>query len=231
MSTVLITGSARGIGFQLAQQYAEAGDRVYATCRSPERATRLNALAAGSGGRLTILPMDVGDGASVKACAAAIGNTPIDILINNAGVWGGLDTQTFQNMDYDNWAHELNIMAMGPFRVIQAFMPNVLAGKDRKIITISSQTGAHAYDHLIGYSYASAKAAVNRLMTGLATEFKDRGVIIVPLHPGWVKTEMAGDVADISPTESAEGVRRVIAGMTIADSGTFLKWTGDIHPW
>lgn len=231
MSTVLITGSARGIGFQLARQYADAGDRVFATCRSPENATQLNAAAAESSGRLTVHKMEVGDSASVKACAAAIGSTPIDILINNAGVWGGLDTQTFQNMDYDNWAHELNIMAMGPFRVIQAFMPNVLAGKGRKIVTISSQTGAHAYDHMIGYSYASAKAAVNRLMTGLATEFKDKGVIIVPLHPGWVKTEMAGDVADISPQESAEGVRRVIAGMTMANTGTFLKWTGDVHPW
>ena len=231
MSTVLITGAARGIGFQLAQQYAQAGDRVLATCRSPEKATQLNAAAAASGGRLTVHRMEVGDSASVRSCATAIGNMPIDILINNAGVWGGLDTQTFQNMDYDNWAHELNIMAMGPFRVIQAFMPNVLAGAGRKIITISSQTGAHAYDHLIGYSYASAKAAVNRLMTGLATEYKDQGVIIVPLHPGWVKTEMAGDVADISPQESAEGVRRVIADMTMANTGTFLKWTGDIHPW
>ena len=231
MSTVLITGSARGIGFQLAKQYAQAGDRVVATCRSPEKATQLNAAAAASSGRLTVHRMEVGDSASVTACAVAIGDTPIDILINNAGVWGGLDTQTFQNMDYDNWAHELNIMAMGPFRVIQAFMPNVLAGTGRKIVTISSQTGAHAYDHMIGYAYASAKAAVNRLMTGLATEFKDQGVIIVPLHPGWVKTDMAGDAADISPQESAEGVRRVIAGMTMANTGTFLKWTGDVHPW
>ncbi|MBM4204621.1 MAG: SDR family oxidoreductase [Gammaproteobacteria bacterium] len=231
MNTVLITGSARGIGFELCRQYAEAGDRVFATCRSPANATRLNALAASTAGRLTIHAMDVADSASVKTCRRSIGDTPIDVLINNAGIWGGLATQVFANMDYDNWAHELNVMAMGPFRVIQAFMPNVLAGQQKKIVTISSQTGAHAYDHVIGYSYASAKAAVNRLMTGLATEFRDRGVIIVPLHPGWVKTEMAGDVADISPEESAAGVRRTIAGMTLADTGTFLKWTGDIHPW
>jgi NAD(P)-dependent dehydrogenase (short-subunit alcohol dehydrogenase family) len=231
VSTILITGAARGIGFELARQYASAGDRVYATCRSPEKAVRLNVLAAASGGTLTVHRMDVGDSRSVQACAAEIGASPIDVLINNAGVWGGLDTQTFQNMDYDNWAHELNVMAMGPFRVIQAFMPQVLAGQQKKIVTISSQTGAHAYDHVIGYSYASAKAAVNRLMTGLATEFRDQGVIIVPLHPGWVKTEMAGEVADIHPHESAEGVRRVIAGMTLNDTGTFLKWTGDVHPW
>lgn len=231
MTTVLITGSARGIGFELCRQYAEAGDRVYATCRSPQKAARLNALAAASGGRVSVHPMDVGDSASVKACAQAIGDVPIDVLINNAGVWGGLDTQVFANMDYDNWAYELNVMAMGPFRVIQAFMPNVLAGQQKKIVTISSQTGAHAYDHVIGYSYASAKAAVNRLMTGLATEFRPQGVTIVPMHPGWVKTEMAGDVADIPPEESAAGVRRTIAAMTLADTGKFLKWTGDVHPW
>ncbi len=231
MTRVLITGSARGIGFELCRQYAEAGDRVYATCRSPAKATRLNAIAAASQGRLTVHAMEVGNSTSVKTCRAEIGDTPIDVLINNAGVWGGLDTQVFANMDYDNWAHELNVMAMGPFRVIQTFMPNVLAGRQKKIVTISSQTGAHAYDHVIGYSYASAKAAVNRLMTGLATEFREQGVIIVPMHPGWVKTEMAGDVADISPEESATGVRKTIAAMTFADTGTFMKWTGDVHPW
>ena len=175
--------------------------------------------------------MDVGDEQSVAALAAELKGQPIDVLLNNAGVFGGLETQTFQKMDYDNWAAEFNVMAMGPFRVIQALLPNVLAGEQKKIVTMSSQVSAHAYDHLIGYSYASAKAAVNRLMTGLAEELKKDSVIVVPMHPGWVKTEMAGDVADIEPSESAEGIRQVISGMTIVDTGTFLKWDGDIHPW
>ena len=175
--------------------------------------------------------MDVGDSASVQACAQALADVPIDILINNAGVFGGLDTQTFQNMDYDNWASEFNIMAMGPFRVVQNFLPHVLAGEQRKIVTNTSQVAAHAYDHVIGYSYASAKAALNRLMTALATELAEQNVIVTLMHPGWVKTEMAGDVADIEPDESATGVRQVIASLTQADSGQFLKWTGDVHPW
>jgi len=231
MSTILITGSARGIGFELAKQYAQAGDRVFATCRNPDTATQLHEIAGATDSQLSVHAMDVGDSASVQAFADEIGAEPIDILINNAGVWGGLDTQTFQNMDYDNWASEFNIMAMGPFRVIQTFLPNIIAGEQRKIVTLSSQVAAHVYDHMIGYSYASAKAAVNRLMTALATELEPQGVIVVPMHPGWVKTEMAGDVADIEPSESAKGVREVIAGMTLADSGNFLKWTGDIHPW
>jgi len=230
MNTILITGSARGIGYELAKQYSEAGWRVFATTRSPKKAERLNTLAL-STDNLTVHWMDVGDEQSVIAFAAELGGQPIDVLLNNAGVFGGLETQTFQNMDYDNWASEFNVMAMGPFRVIQAFLPNVLAGEQKKIVTLSSQVAAHAYDHLIGYSYASAKAAVNRLMTGLAEELKEQGVVVVPMHPGWVKTEMAGDVADIESGESAEGVREVISKMTIADTGTFLKWTGDIHPW
>ncbi len=231
MTDVLITGAARGIGFELARQYAEAGDRVYATSRNPDGAAQLSALAADFPDNVSVHRMDVGDMGSVQGCAAELNAAPIDVLINNAGVWGGLETQTFQNMDYENWAFEFNVMAMGPFRVIQTFLPNVLAGRDKKIVTLSSQVAAHVYDHVIGYSYASAKAAVNRLMTALATELQDQGIIVVPMHPGWVKTDMAGDVADIYPSESAEGVRRVIAGMTMEDTGKFLKWTGDIHPW
>jgi len=231
MTTVLITGSARGIGFELAKQYAEAGDRVYATTRSPERADDLISLAEQSGGLLTIHRMDVGEMTSVKTCAAELDGVAIDVLINNAGVWGGLETQVFANMDYENWAFEMNVMAMGPFRVMQNFMPHIEAGNDKKIVTMTSQTAAAAYDHEIGYSYGSAKAAVNRLMTGLATEFKDKPQIFCLMHPGWVKTDMAGDVADIEPSESASMVRDVIKGLTKEDSGKFMKWTGDIHPW
>ena len=231
MTTVLITGAARGIGFELAKQYAQQGDRVYATVRDPANAGPIRAVAAASDGLLSVHAMDVGEPASVTDCAESLAGVALDVLINNAGIFGGLDTQTFQNMDYDNWAHEFNVMAMGPFRVIQAFLPHVRAGADNKIVTISSQTAAHVYDHVIGYSYASCKAAANRLMTGLATELKDQNIIVVPLHPGWVKTEMAGDVADIEPEESARGCRGVIAAITLADSGTFLKWTGGVHPW
>lgn len=231
MANILITGAARGIGYELAKQYGEAGERVYATTRNPERADALNDVATASSGRVSVHRMDVGDSASVAACAAELADVPIDVLLNNAGVWGGLDTQTFQNMDYDNWAFEFNVMAMGPFRVAQNFLPHVLAGEQRKIVTNTSQVAAHVYDHVIGYSYASAKAAVNRLMTALATELAPQNVIVTLMHPGWVKTEMAGDVADIEPWESAQGVIKVISGLTQADSGKFLKWTGEIHPW
>ena len=228
---ILITGAARGLGYELAKQFGEAGHRVYATTRSPEKADKLNQVAASSGGKVTVHRMDVGDGASVKACAADLAGRPIDILINNAGVWGGLETQTFQNMDYENWAYEFNIMAMGPFRVCQAFLPNVLASEGRKIVTMTSQTAAAAYDHVIGYSYASAKAGLNRLMTGLAQELGGQGVTVTLVHPGWIRTEMAGPVADLDPPDAARDVAKLILSLTPADNGKWLKWTGDVHPW
>jgi NAD(P)-dependent dehydrogenase (short-subunit alcohol dehydrogenase family) len=231
MADVLITGAARGLGYELVGQFADAGDRVYATTRNPDKAAKLKQVAAASGGRVTVHRMDVGDGESVKACARELAGAPIDVLINNAGVWGGLETQTFQNMDYDNWAYEFNIMAMGPFRVVQAFLPNVLASRQKKIATMTSQTAAAAYDHVIGYSYASAKAGLNRLMTGLAQELKDQGVTVTLIHPGWIRTEMAGPVADLEPPEAAADVHKLINGLTPADNGKWLKWTGDVHPW
>ncbi len=231
MATVLITGAARGIGYELAKQYAADGDRVYATCRNPDKADKLNAAARESGGHMTVHRMDVGDMASVKACAAEIGDGAIDILINNAGVWGGLATQVLENMDYDNWAHEINIMAMGPLRVIQTFLPNVRKSQNPKIVTITSQTSAHAYPKVAGYSYSSAKAACNRLMTMIARDLKSENIPAYLMHPGWVKTEMAGPVADIEPHESATGIRRTVANASLDDTGKFLTWEGGIHPW
>jgi NAD(P)-dependent dehydrogenase (short-subunit alcohol dehydrogenase family) len=231
MATVLITGSARGMGFQLAKQYADARHRVFATYRSPATADKLNALAQASKGFLTAHRMDVSSLDSVRAVGKEIGEAPIDVLINNAGVWGGLAGQILDNMDYENWFYEFSTMAMGPFRVVQTFLKNVLAGEQKKIFTITSQTSAHSYKKVAGYSYSSSKAASNRVMTMLARDLKDRGVTVCLMHPGWVKTEMAGAVADIEPHESATGIIRVIAAATLADSGKFLKWDGGIHDW
>jgi NAD(P)-dependent dehydrogenase (short-subunit alcohol dehydrogenase family) len=231
MATVLITGSSRGIGYELAKQYAEAGNRVLATCRNPDKADKLKAVAAASNGRMTIHRMDVSSMDSVKAAAAEIGDMPIDIIINNAGVWGGLAGQVLDNMDYENWFYEFSTMAMGPFRVVQNFLKNLLAGQQKKIFTITSQTSAHSYKKVAGYSYSSAKAASNRITTMLSRDLHDRGVTVCLMHPGWVRTEMAGKVADIEPPVSAAGIIRVIGAATLADSGKFLKYDGGIHDW
>ena len=231
MATVLVTGSARGIGYELVRQYAEAGNRVFATCRSPEKSDKLRAVAEASHGLVTIHRMDVSNMDSVRKAAAEIGDAPIDIVINNAGVWGGLAGQVLESIDYNNWYYEFSTMAMGPMRVVQNFLKNVLAGKEKKIVTVTSQTSAHSYKKVAGYAYSSSKAASNRVMTMLARDLHDRGVAVYLMHPGWVKTEMAGPVADIEPHESAAGIIGVVGAATLADTGKFLKWDGGIHEW
>jgi NAD(P)-dependent dehydrogenase (short-subunit alcohol dehydrogenase family) len=230
MANVLITGANRGIGLELARGYVNDGDRVFAFCRSPEKAEALNALAAASGGRVVVLAMDVADGVSVAAAVKAVGDAPIDILINNAGVSAGAQ-QSLESMDFDAWAEALNIMTIGPFRVVQAFLANLGAAAAPKVMTVTSQMGASTWSFGGMYAYTSAKAGVNRVTRTLALDLKDRGIAVAMIHPGWVRTDMGGAGADISPEESAAGIRRVITNLALADTGSFYKWNGDIHPW
>ncbi len=230
MATTLITGANRGIGLALARQYTEAGDRVFATCRSPVDAGDLNSLAAGSGGRLTVHALDVGDSASVSACAKAVGGIPIDILINNAGILGG-KSQTLEAIDFDAWIDALKVMTIGPFRMVQTFLPNLKAAAAPKVMTVTSQLAASTWPFGGSYAYSSAKAGVNKVMQTLAKDLKAQNITVAMIHPGWVKTDMGGDGADITAQESATGIRSVIAGLTSETSGKFYKWNGEIHPW
>jgi len=229
MSNVLITGTNRGIGLALTKLYAESGDTVFAFCRSPKSAEALNELASRSGGRVRVHALDVSDESSIKAAAKAIGDTPIDILINNAGIRGG-DHQTLERTDTADWIEAFKVMTIAPFRVVQTFLPNLRASKNPKVMTVTTQIAATTWPMGGFYTYGSAKAAVNRVMLGLAHDLKDQ-VIVAMIHPGWVRTDMGGAGADISPEESAAGIRNVIASLSKSDSGKFYKWTGEIHPW
>jgi|ERR1043166_110193 NAD(P)-dependent dehydrogenase (short-subunit alcohol dehydrogenase family) len=229
MLNVLITGTNRGIGLELTRQYAKDGDRVFACCRSPQSAEELNRLAKQSNGRITVQAMDVSDEKSIEAAAKAIGDQPIDVLINNAGVNGG-EHQSLDRIDTAEWMETLKVMVIGPFRVVQAFLRNLEMAENPKIMTVTSQIGASTWPMGGSYAYASAKAGLNRLMRSLAIDLKDRAIVNL-IHPGWVRTDMGGPNADIAPEESAAGIRKVIASVTKADSGKFYKWTGDIHPW
>jgi NAD(P)-dependent dehydrogenase (short-subunit alcohol dehydrogenase family) len=229
MLTVLITGSNRGIGLELARQYAESGDAVLATCRSPQSAAALTELAHESDGRVSVHAMDVAREESIAQTAKALAKRPIDILINNAGIKGG-DNQSLEDTDTGEWLESFKVMAIGPFRVVQAFLPNLLMAKDPKIAIITSQIGASTWPMGGSYSYGSAKAGANRIGITLARDLKDRAIVAL-IHPGWVRTDMGGPNADIAPEESAAGIRKIVAGLRRADSGKFYKWNGDIHPW
>jgi NAD(P)-dependent dehydrogenase (short-subunit alcohol dehydrogenase family) len=229
MLTVLITGSNRGIGLELARQYAQAGDTVLATCRSPQSATALNTLARDTDGRVSVHAMDVANEESIAQAAKALAKHPIDVLINNAGVFGG-EHQSLERTDTAPWLEAFKVMAIGPFRVVQAFLPNLLMAKDPKITIITSQMGASTWPMGGSYAYGSAKAAANRIGMALARDLKDRAIVAL-IHPGWVRTDMGGPNADIAPEESAASIRKVIAGLKRSNSGKFYKWNGDVHPW
>jgi NAD(P)-dependent dehydrogenase (short-subunit alcohol dehydrogenase family) len=229
MVNVLITGTNRGIGFALTRLYAEDGDTVFAFCRTPRSAEKLNELAERAGGRVRVHAMDVADESSIKAGAGAVADLPIDILINNAGISGG-NNQSLEDTDTSDWIEAFKVMTIGPLRVVQAFLKNLRAAKNPKIMSITTQIAATTWPTGGFYSYASTKAALNRVMLGLALDLKDQ-VIVNLIHPGWVKTDMGGPGADITPEESAAGIRKVIASVSKADSGKFYKWNGDTHPW
>ncbi|MDE2597146.1 MAG: SDR family NAD(P)-dependent oxidoreductase [Sphingomonadales bacterium] len=228
MVNVAITGAARGIALELARQHVAQGDRVYALARNPAGADKLNALAAASGGKLTVHAMDVGDDASVKAGAAATGGEAIDILYNVAGMTGTTAPE-FEEVDWKTFDETFNVHVKGPLRVLNAFLPRLGAGS--KVINFSSQLAASTWPYGGFHAYAASKAALGRLMRSAAADLKDKGVIIGLVHPGYVQTDMGGPDADITPEESATGVRTLAQAWTLEKSGDFYKWNGEEHAW
>ncbi|MEO0033546.1 MAG: hypothetical protein RIS94_3304 [Pseudomonadota bacterium] len=228
MATVAITGAARGIGLELARQHVAAGDRVFALAR--KNSEKLDALAALSDGRLTVHTMDVTSDDSVREGAASTGSDTIDLVYNVAGT-AELAAPELElgSSDWAAWDREFDVMLKGPLRVLQAFLPRLKAGS--KVINFSSQLAASTWPYGGFYSYGAAKAGLNRMMRSVAIDLKDRGVVIGLVHPGWVQTDMGGEGADITPQESAAGIRQVAADWTLDRSGDFLKWNGETHAW
>lgn len=228
MANVVITGANRGIGLALTRQYAAAGDTVLALCRSPDNAAELKQLAGETDGRVRVGAIDLSDATSIEKAAKLVDGA-VDILINNAGIVGG-SRQSLDDIDYDAWMDAFNVMAIGPFRVVKAFLPALEKAQGAKVMSLSSQLAASTWPYGGYYIYGSAKAAGNRIMQILAIDLKDRGISVGYIHPGYVQTDMGGPEAEITPTESASGIRNVIAGLNPENSGRFFKWTGDLHP-
>lgn len=234
MATIVITGANRGIGFALVKTYLVSGNRVYAFCRNPEQATDLANIAASADGNLTLHPLDIGNADSVAAAADVLADTPVDVLLNVAGIVGGrkesvLDTP-YTEADFDDWREAFEIMTIGPFRLTQALLPNLISAKG-KVMTVSSQIASSAWPYGGMYAYGATKAGVNRVMRSLAIDLRDKGVAVVSIHPGYVQTDMGGPNAEITPQESAAGIKSVIDNLNLDDTGDFFKWNGEKHAW
>lgn len=229
MSNVLITGANRGIGLELARQYVEAGHHVLACCRNPEQADALNELA---GENLTVLQLVPQDGDSVQALVKQLGDTGVDILINNAGTPGPApEQQSALSMDFDGWLETFNVNTLAPLRVLQALHPILQKSSEAKAITITSQMGALDLNWPTMYAYCSSKAAVNKVMRMISLELAKDNIAVGLIHPGWVQTDMGGAQADITAAESAAGIIAVIDGINLENTGCFMKWNGEPHNW
>ena len=226
MATVLITGANRGLGLEFARQYLADGWSVIACCRNPDKATALQALDS----NMTCLALDVTEKAEVAALAAYLDGTPLDLLINNAGIYGP-KTCNLGDVDMETWAAVMETNLYAPFRISRALLNNVAMAKGT-IATLSSKMGSIADNGSGGsYIYRSSKAAVNAVMKSLAIDVADLGVPVVTLHPGWVRTDMGGPRGLIDADESVVGMRAVIDATTVDTTGRFMTFDGKEIPW
>lgn len=232
MSSILITGSNRGLGLEWANQYSEAGWRVYATCRHPESAEDLARLAAARK-NLSIHRLDVTEPGQMRELSAQLRGRAVDILLNNAGIYREkFSEEGLGQLDYGDWRATFDVNSLGPVRVTEGFVEQVAASELRLVVAISSHMGSIAEIEAPGsYYYRSSKAALNAAMKGLSLELRPRGIGVLLLHPGWVRTRMGGPNAILTPRESVAGMRRVIAGFSLADTGRFFRYDGSPIPW
>lgn len=232
--TVLITGSNRGIGLEFARRYAERGWRVLATCRSPAAASELQVLAK-KFPLLSVETLDVLDHVGVDALAQQFAALPIDVLLNNAGIGGGGDNQLFTRLNYDVFYEVMAVNAVGPIKVCEAFLKNVQASGQKKMITVSSSQGSiGSVDSPRLYWYRASKSAVNMVMVNLAFQLKSRGITIGLVTPGATDTDFMKGLPKRMLRPVAEAVSdmlREIDRFDIARTGQFVDTTGDILPW
>ncbi len=227
MPTCLITGANRGLGLEFAKQYAADGWKVIATCRRPEAADDLKALE----GDIQVHALDVTDFARIEALAKTLSGEAIDLLVNNAGIYGPR-VVPHTSVDYAAWAEVLRANVMAPLKMSAVFEAHVARGKLRKIVALSSLMGSMT-DNTSGgsYIYRSSKAALNAVMKSLSADLRGKGISVAMLHPGWVKTDMGGPGGKIEAPESVSGMRQVIDAMTVENSGRFMNYDGMELPW
>lgn len=232
MKTALITGCNRGIGLEFARQYAMDGWRVFACCRTPATADALNSLAHQYPGRIEVHALDVADHQQIERLSQTLASQPVDLLINNAGVYPPDRGDAFGRTDYAAWQHAFEVNTMAPLKMAEAFIRQVSRSELKTIVSITSKMGSIADNRGGGsYIYRSSKAGVNIVVKSLSIDLSPQKIIAIVLHPGWVKTDMGGPGALITAEQSVTGMRRVIGNLTLQDSGKFYAFDGQIVPW
>lgn len=226
MPTAVITGANRGLGLEFTRIYLAEGWTVHAGCRQPTKAEALRKLK----GDLHIHPLDVDDPKDAKALAKGLGSEPIDLLLNNAGIYGKRDVSV-GGFDYDEFQQVLKTNVVAPIRLAEALAENVAHSKQKKMAFVTSRMGSIAMNAGGSMIYRTSKTALNMAVSCLAMDLKSRGVTCILLHPGWVKTDMGGPSAAIEIPVSIAGMKQVIDRTKHDDSGKFYDYTGQAIPW
>lgn len=220
------------MGIEWVRQYAEEGFRVFATCRHPAEAGDLKALAE-KHKTITIHRLDVTKQDDISALARELLNDPVDILINNAGVY----LEKYEDISLDkfrfaDWELTLRVNTLGCFRVTQTLKPHVARSERRLVVAISSHMGSITeIETPDAYYYRSSKAALNAALKGLSLELKPFGIGVLILHPGWNNTRMGGPNAPFRPIDTVSGMRQIINRFDMRDTGKFFRFDGTEIPW
>ena len=234
--TVLITGSNRGLGLEFTRQYAAKGWNVIASCRDPKSAAELISLAE-EYPRISIERLDVTSDEQVADLADRYKDQPVDVLLNNAGIYGTLEKQTLGNFDYEELKRVMDVNAIGSLRMSEAFMNNVLNSSQKKIISLGGGMGTQSIGRMFGghYFMKMSKAAHLMAMGVMQTDLKDTGIQIVMISPGRVDTQLMRDSGWTGPSISAaESAELVIARIDELDpdmNGRLILYNGKIVPW
>lgn len=234
MKRILITGSNRGIGLELVREYLKQDDtQVFATCRSPESADDLNQLAAQHPQRIIVVSLDVSDRQSIQASVQAVREhtQALDLLVNNAGILpGGVANRDpniaqFGQLEAEAMLHVFHINTIAPVMIAQAYADLLRKGNHARLINMSSDAGSiERRERGCDYSYPASKAALNMMTRCLAGDFRGDNVIVVSMHPGFLRTDMGGPNARMEVEETVPAMLRVIDGLTMSDSGQFFNW-------
>jgi NAD(P)-dependent dehydrogenase (short-subunit alcohol dehydrogenase family) len=220
MTRSVITGASRGIGLELVRQLQARGDEVVGVCRRPSAALLELGVRVVEG-------VDVCSDEDVERLARELQGSRIDVLINNAGI---LTRESLDDLDFERMRRQFEVNALGPLRVTAALLP--MLGSGSKVAIITSRMGS-IEDNTSGgrYGYRMSKAAVNMAGRSLAHDLQPRGIDVVILHPGFVRTDMTGGEGLIDAAESAAGLIARIDELGPSSSGTFWHQNGERLPW
>lgn len=231
MATILVTAAAEGVGREMVRQYARDGGRVIACCQAPDDAGELHRLAEDYSS-ISVETLDVSDHESIESLSDQYRSITIDFLINNATVpYKQTQDISLESIDYDVWAEVMEVNTFAPVKVAEAFLAQVAASRQKKIITLSSTVSSMAGLGLAAIAYASSQAAVYKAMNLVADSLREQGVIVTIICPGQVKPRVAMGAGDITVEQSVAGMRDLFAKLTLADSGTFKRYSGGLIGW